>query len=236
MAFFVAIEGIDGSGKGTQTALLKTACSALGWKTETITFPRYAETRIGPQIGRFLDGQFGPLEHSHPVPMSLMYAAERFESRGLIQQKLSESDLLISDRYVGSNLAHQGARLPASEREKFLNWIREIEYELFQIPRPDLVVVLDLPAEVSAVRVARKNARSYTEQVTDLHESNLGYLQTVSELYRELSQTLPGWETVPCLEEDGTDRSPEQIHDQLRQLILDRIPQQQQESIGEGNR
>lgn len=224
MSCFVAIEGIDGSGKGTQTAALRRYFEELGLSCETITFPRYSETLLGQQIGRFLDGRFGPLEHLHPVPISLLYAAERFESRALIEEKRNGCDVLIADRYVGSNLAHQGARLQGAEREEFLAFIDRLEFELFGVPRPDLVLLLDLPAEASARRVACKRARDYTDQVTDLHESNLEYLQSVREVYLELCAARPEWHQVPCLQANGQNREIDEIQQELRQFLQQHIP------------
>ena len=219
MSCFIAIEGIDGSGKGTQTAALCQHLNASGLDCQSITFPRYRQTLLGGQIGRFLDGQFGPLEHLHPVPISLMYATERYESRELIVSQLERADVLVSDRYVGSNLAHQGARLQGAERDEFLRFIEQLEYGIFRVPQPDLVILLDLPAEVSAERVALKNARDYTEQVTDLHESNLEYLQAVREVYLQLCQAQPHWHRVPCLNAAGAGRTVEAIQTDIRAII-----------------
>lgn len=222
MSCFIAIEGIDGSGKGTQTAALCDHLNAQGLRCDTITFPRYAETLLGKQIGRFLDGQFGALDHLHPVPISLMYATERYESRSLIEEKLNNCDVLIADRYVGSNLAHQGARLEGDERAEFLKFIEKLEYELFAVPRPELVLLLDLPADASAARVAKKKARDYTQQVTDLHESNHEYLAGVREVYLELSETFENWSRVSCLNPNGADRSIDEIQQELRNVVAQR--------------
>lgn len=225
MSRFIAIEGIDGSGKGTQTAELKKYFDQAGLRCSTVTFPRYSETLMGKQIGRFLNGKFGKLEHMHPVPVSLMYAVERFESRGLIEEELSRCDILISDRYVGSNLAHQGAHLSGSERQEFLNWISTVEYELFGVPKPDLVIVLDLPAQSSAQRVAMKNTRDYTDQVTDLHESDAEYLSAVHGVYLQLCEQNETWHLTPCLSETGESLSIDQIQSNLRDLINKYCPQ-----------
>ena len=219
MSRFIAIEGIDGSGKGTQTAELKKYFDESGVRCSTMTFPRYSETMMGKQIGRFLNGEFGPLEHLHPVPISLMYAVERFESRGLIEDNLRECDLLIADRYVGSNFAHQGAHLSGTQRDEFLEWISKVEYELFGIPKPDLVIVLDLPADASANRVAMKNARDYTNQTTDLHESDQEYLASVRDVYLQLCEQNETWQLSPCLTDSGEGLSVDAIQENLRQLI-----------------
>ncbi len=216
---FIAIEGIDGSGKGTQTAELAKHYNASGLRCATMTFPRYSETLMGRQIGRFLNGEFGSLDQMHPVPVSLMYAVERYESRELIEQKLRDCDLLIADRYVGSNFAHQGAHLCGKERDDFLVWISTVEYELFGVPKPDLVILLDLPADASAQRVAMKNARDYTDQTTDLHESDQGYLAAVREVYLQLCEQNESWHVTPCLSESGEALSVDTIQNNLRELI-----------------
>jgi dTMP kinase len=198
MAFLVALEGIDGAGKGTQARLLHEALQANGFRTALLTFPQYAQTAFGRQIGKFLDGQFGSLEDIHPVLFSILFAGDRFESKTKVQTALDNNDILIIDRYISSNQAHQGARLSPAQRQDFLEWIQHIELKVFGMPQPDLQILLDVPATEAQVRIAMKSARDYTDQTADIQESNAGYLDSVQLMYRELTRMNDNWHIVSC--------------------------------------
>src|SRR6478752_4883900 len=101
------MEGIDGSGKGTQAALLQERLNRAGTRTALLSFPRYQETAFGTQIGKFLNAEFGGLDQVHPILASLLFAGDRFESRSLIHQSLADHQIVLCDRYVASNIAHQ---------------------------------------------------------------------------------------------------------------------------------
>src|SRR3712207_3314277 len=106
----IAIEGIDGSGKGTQARLLRERCRAAGLSAALISFPRYAETRFGRAVGKFLNGRFGTLDQVSPFLAALLYAGDRFESRTLLRESLFANDVVVLNRYVASNVAHQGSK------------------------------------------------------------------------------------------------------------------------------
>ena len=128
MATLIAIEGIDGSGKGTQASRLTVALQARGLRTAMLQFPRYAATNFGTAIGDFLNGRFGSLDQVHPQLAAVLYAGDRFESKQLLLSLISENDVVVLDRYVGSNLAHQAAKLDGDERKRLTQWIEQIEY------------------------------------------------------------------------------------------------------------
>src|SRR5436309_12852628 len=101
----IAIEGIDGSGKGTQARRLIERLAASGRRAALLSFPRYGETLFGRAIGEFLNGRFGTLDQVHPFLASLLYAGDRFESRRLLAELLATHDVVVLDRYVASHLA-----------------------------------------------------------------------------------------------------------------------------------
>src|SRR5437764_10848036 len=127
----IAIEGIDGSGKHTQAELLKGKIRSLGKSTEVLSFPRYGQTLFAKCIAAYLNGEFGDLTSISPKSAALLYAGDRFESRDAIRQLSASQDVLIFDRYVASNLAHQAARVSNDLREDFISWLAKIEYEVF---------------------------------------------------------------------------------------------------------
>ncbi len=214
----IAIEGIDGSGKGTQAAGLRDRLRAEGVTVDLLSFPRYDATRFGKAIGDFLNGRFGSLDAVHPLLASLLYAGDRFESRDVLRAALESNDAVVLDRYVASNIAHQGAKLQGGERAELMDWIETVEFEIFRLPRPDLVILLDLPAAKAQELIAKKSARSYTDKAADLHEADGGYLAAVREVYRELAGRQPGWRIVSCLRDDVL-KSIENIGAEISEIV-----------------
>ncbi|QDV21336.1 Thymidylate kinase [Gimesia panareensis] len=214
MAVLFGIEGIDGSGKGTQAARLHEKCQAAGINSSLIGFPRYTETLFGKSIGDFLNGRFGELSAVHPFLASLLYAGDRFESRDFILKTIDASQVVIFDRYIPSNIAHQGAKLSGDERIEFIQWIEQIEYDIYQMPRLNQTILLDLPADHAQKMVAEKQARSYTDQVTDLHEADQSYLSQVRDVYLQLAEVHQHWQKIECLQE-GQQRSIEDISEEI---------------------
>lgn len=216
----IAIEGIDGSGKGTQARLLTDALKDQGLNTKLISFPRYEETFLGGAIGRFLNGEFGTLSEANPYLVSLLFAGDRFESRELLLAELAANDIVILDRYVSSNIAHQGSKLPTDQQKSLFEFVDQLEYGVYKLPRPSLNLLLDLPAKTAQDLIGRKNARSYTEKSHDLQEADQGYLNSVRQTYLSLASKNPEhWEVIECLDGDQL-RSIEQISQQLLKLVL----------------
>jgi dTMP kinase len=214
----IAIEGIDGSGKGTQAARLCQRFLDSGTTVELLSFPRYSATRFGKVIGEFLNGRFGSLSEVHPLLASLLYAGDRFESQGVLRAALQAHDVVVLDRYVASNIAHQGAKLQGAEREELKAWVEAVEFEIFGLPKPDLTILLDLPAARAQELIAKKSARSYTEKKADLQEADGAYLAQVREVYRQLAVDQPHWKIVPCLEGE-TLRSIEDIGAEVFEIV-----------------
>lgn len=221
MGRLVAIEGIDGSGKGTQAKRLRDSLVAEGLSVELTSFPRYESTFFGRAIGDYLNGRYG--ETVDPHLAAVLFAGDRFESRSLLAEAVANADIVLLDRYVASNVAHQGAKLPADERERLARWILELEHDVFGLPRADLVLLLDVPVDVAQHRIAEKAARSYTDKPADLHEADTSHLAAAREAYRSLAATEPGWHTVPCAGADGAIRAIEEIGDEMLRVVRDSL-------------
>ncbi len=196
----IAIEGIDGSGKGTQAKLLHERLLETGVRSELISFPRYSQTHFGQTIGRFLNGEFGQLDQVDPHLAATLYAADRFESLGMLTDLLATRDVVVSDRYVPSNIAHQGAKRTGEARQQLTGWISKVEYGVFGLPQADLVIHLDLPAETAQELIARKSKRDYTDKAADLQEADRDYLSAVRRAYLDLAATEPNWQTISLLD------------------------------------
>jgi dTMP kinase len=219
VALLIAIEGIDGSGKGTQAALLHERLLRNQGRAHLLSFPRYEATFFGRAVGRFLNGEFGSLHDVHPFLAALLFAGDRFESRQLVLEAAQENEILIFDRYVSSNVAHQAAKLQGRLRAELIQAVEELEYGIYQLPRPDLVILLDLPADQAQRHVALKAARSYTDKAADLHEADAGYLNAVREVYLQQALAAQNWQTIDCTQ-GGTMRSIEDIGDEIWRTVM----------------
>jgi len=209
---FIAIEGIDGAGKRTQIDLLADWLGRAGIAFARMSFPRY-ESFFGRLVARFLNGEFGPLEKVDAHFSALLYAGDRLEAKAEIDDVLRrQRRTLITDRYIASNLAHQTARVPAEQRSKFLEWLSELEYKVYQLPMEDLVIYLRVPATVAQKQIAQKGARDYTARSHDLLEADLRHLEEAARIY-DLLAGESNWVTVECFDAAAARmRSQEAIH------------------------
>jgi len=210
----IAIEGIDGAGKRTQTLLLKERIEAAGFSVGMISFPRYGETFMADAIADYLNGHFGAIDTIPAHFPALLYAMDRFESRELVCQLLKDNDVLLADRYVASNLAYQSGKLSSAEQATFIAWLSHVEYEIYGLPPADLTLYLDVPVTVSSVLVGQKEKRSYTDEKADLHERNTVYLALCRDVYGRLchAQHASYWLSVQCVDRAGDLRSIASIH------------------------
>ncbi|HKN75501.1 MAG TPA: hypothetical protein VJW94_10020 [Candidatus Acidoferrum sp.] len=195
----IAIEGIDGSGKRTQVDLLEKALNANGHAVSSTGFPQY-DSWFGKMVGQFLNGDFGALETVDPHFSALLYAGDRFEAKLRLETALNQGKIVLADRYIGSNLAHQTARVSAADRPAFVEWIEHLEYNIYNLPRETLVLYLRVPPIQAQQLVARKSTRSYTKVKQDLQEASLRHLEEAAAMYDQLSRR-PNWATIPCFDE-----------------------------------
>jgi len=214
----IAFEGIDGSGKGTHAELLRRNLVASGTSCALYSFPCYATTFFGAEVGKYLNGKYGTLSTVPVEFASLLYAGDRFEMRDELIRALEENDVVICDRYTPSNLAHQAGKTSGKKRHTTIDWIERVEYEIFKMPRPDLVIWLDMPVGIAQSFVLQKKLRSYTSKQQDLHEESKTYLVNVRKTYSELS-VRPGWYRINC----GARRSRriEDIHGEIVKCVED---------------
>lgn len=210
----IAIEGIDGSGKGTQALLLEKRLMENGFGVKLFSFPRYSENFFGREVGNYLDGQFGELDKVDPKFSSLLYALDRFESHNQILAALKIGNYVICDRYIGSNIAHQCARVPEERRKELEIWIKTVEEKILQTKIPDMVFFLDIDVEQSFELVSKKAKRSYTNKTHDLHEASTLHLQNALSNFRHLA-IQDRWIKIPCNQKNGAIRSEQDISDEI---------------------
>jgi dTMP kinase len=206
----IAIEGIDGSGKQTQAKLLERALIARGHSVYATGFPQY-DSWFGTMVGNFLNGELGPLDKVDPHFTALLYAGDRFEAKSSIEEALKEGKVVLVDRYIGSNLAHQVARAAPDKRAELMRWIEHLEYTIYGLPREALILYLRVPPREAQKLVSRKSQRAYTNSSHDLQETSLRHLEDAGEMYDMLSRSRP-WATIQCFDaEHGTMRPPQDI-------------------------
>ena len=206
----IAIEGIDGSGKNTQVRLLQHELTSRGYSVYSTSFPQY-ESWFGKMVGKFLNGELGPLDKVDPHFSALLYAGDRFEAKSRIVEALNRGSIVLADRYVASNLAHQTARVAAEKRAEFLSWIEQLEYGIYDLPREDLVLYLRVPPREAQSLVKKKPSRSYTDSTHDILESSIRHLEDAADMYDLLSRQQP-WATIQCYDATRREmRMPEEI-------------------------
>lgn len=220
----IALEGIDGSGKGTQSRLLVDALTRAGIATELFRFPQYETSFFGAEVGRYLHGDYGQLSEVNPKFSALLYALDRFEARNDLVAALAAGKTVICDRYTPSNLAHQSARVEPKHRKSLIQWIQHVEHEVFRLPKPDIVLFLDSTVSSAQSLVRQKERRSYTDKTQDLQEESGDHLQAALEQFRILSVTAANWRVIHCIGADGILRTPADIHEELLALVYAKTP------------
>lgn len=226
MGLFIAIEGGDGSGKRTHAGLLKEYLESTGKEVFEISFPRYGKASAR-YAGRYLDGQYGEMKDIHPDLSSMIYAVDRFAATEEIETALNKpNSVVIADRYIASNLAHQGAnpRLQSDdERHKFYNEIKELEFTLLGISRPNLNIVLVMPTNIAQENVDKKDDganRTYTDKKRDILEADASHLERAKANFEELCRLYPEeFVEVKCTNPDGSLRTIDDIQTEVRQLV-----------------
>ena len=208
----LAIEGIDGAGKGTLCREILARAKGVGVRAAALSFPRYEETQFADLIGRYLRGEMGAIDQVPVRYAALLYGGDRFESRDRLLAMVAKYDLVILDRYVASNIAYNAAKLPNGERGELIVWIEQLEYGLFDLPRPDLTLFLATSTTLADRLVGEKAPRSYTNAARDLHEADGKFLSVVAEVYGALSSAGgDGWLQVDPTDGAGNLRAPPDI-------------------------
>ncbi|MBE6147581.1 MAG: thymidylate kinase [Firmicutes bacterium] len=216
----IVIEGTDCSGKNTQSILLAKKLNAMGYKAINLSFPMYdtptGKIIGGPLLGRKEDGDCwfpeGPV-NVDPKISGLLYAADRKYNFPRIEKYLNEGYYVILDRYVSSNMAHQGSKIiDDTERFNFFRWIDKLEYWLLELPKADITIFLHVPFQYTKQLMENRNS-------LDLVEKDEHYLIQSEMTYMELSE-LYHWHTIDCVE-DGRIKTVDKISEEIIEKILD---------------
>lgn len=221
----IVIEGADGTGKATQTALLKERLEKEGYLVDLYDFPQYTETFFGSMVGRFLKGEFGKLNEVDPHLASVLYAADRWQARDKLENSLRQGKIALLNRYALSSMAFQGAKVPPRKRNVFLKFIEQMEYEIFGIPRENLDIILTVPPRLSQKLIERKAQRSYLgkKRKKDIHESNLKFQVKVAKYYKVIAKKYRNMVLIDCSNSSGNLQSIEEIHKKIWNIVKDLV-------------
>ena len=208
--YLFTIEGTDGSGKATQLALLKEKLEDKGYSVMTISFPNYSSRSSGP-VKMYLEGELGrkPSDVS-AYAASALFAVDRFAAYKKNWEKpYKEGTVIISDRYVLSNIIHQASKLSIEERKSYIDWLYDFEYKKLGIPVPTLSFFLDVPPDVSSENVEKRYFGD--EAKKDIHERDGEYMKICYDTAKELFPRL-GVVRVECVR-DGKMKTREEINE-----------------------
>lgn len=187
----IVIDGVDGSGKATQTEILAQKLKQAGLAVEIADFPQY-NTKSAGLVENYLEGKYGSPEQVGPYRASIFYACDRYDGSFKIKKWLADGKIVISNRYVTANMGHQGGKITdQSERKSFFDWLYRLEYEIFNIPRPDLNIILHLPAEISQNLAKQRQKIDWNGKTDDIHQNDLNHLKKAEQTYLEIAKTFP---------------------------------------------
>ena len=198
---FIVIDGIDGSGKATQAKLLVKRLRKEKYKVATIDFPQYYNNFFGKMTGKYLSGEFGKAHEVSPYLASVLYALDRWESKDIISEKIKKGEVVVCDRYASANMIHQGGKIKQKKkREELIKWLDKMEFDVFKIPKPDLIIFLDVPYNIGQKLVNKKSRREYIKgKKMDIHEKDSNHLINARKQALKLAKENKNWTKINCV-------------------------------------
>ena len=220
MGQLIIFEGLDGSGKGTQTKLTAQRLKKQGRDLRQITFPDY-DSESSALVKMYLSGAFGDKpDDVNAYAASSFYAVDRFASYKTDWGEFyREGGLVLSDRYTTSNAVHQCSKLPPMHWDGFLNWLFDFEYHLLGLPEPTRVLYLDMPVEATEQMMRLREEATHTK--ADIHEKDEAYLRRCRENAAYVVARC-GWTRIDCAK-DGAPRLINDIHREVMACVADLI-------------
>ncbi len=220
----IGIEGTDGSGKQTQTNKLVERLVKEGKEVFRQSFPNYESESAGP-VRMYLNKELSDTpDEISAYQASMLYAVDRFCTyKASFGKEYNASKIIVMDRYVQSNMLHQACKISnLEERDKFLKWLEDIEFGLFELPKPDVVVFLDMPVEANE-RLMK--GRVYkTGNAKDLHEEDPKHLEKAYNAGKYVAEKF-GWITISCVDQNGNIKSIDDIHEEIYEKLKVRLEQ-----------
>lgn len=228
----LVIEGTDGSGKGTQHKLLVERLQKEGYDVATFDFPQY-DSPSSHFVREYLNGNYGSAEEVGPYTASLFYALDRYEAAPAIRDALDAGKVVVANRFTGSNMAHQGTKFAsAEERNGYFLWLDAIEFRMLNIPRPDMSLVLRVPADIAQELVDQKEARSYTDKKRDIHEADINHLKRSVEVYDNLCELFPNdFKQLDCVR-GGKLLDIDTVANLIWESVMPKLPPKKKQTAG----
>lgn len=219
----VVIDGGDGAGKATQVKMLVERLLKEGHEVETLDFPRYQENFTGKLLRQCLDGQRGNFMDIDAHIASVLYAVDRYETKPKIFDWIKSGKIVILDRYVSSNMIHQGAKISNhKELELFLDWLDNLEHGVFKLPRPDIILYLEVPAEMRAKLKNQAVLEGKHKAGLDLSEVDFEHQKATEERAQTIVAKRNEWCKVVCTDNLGM-KSKEDIHEEIFNKIEEKL-------------
>lgn len=214
--------GSDASGKATQTRKLYERLSAEGYNIRKVEYPNY-DSESSALVKMYLRGDFGKnASDVDPYVSSTFFAADRYASyKTEWEEFYNQGGIVIADRYTTSNMVHQASKMDIEDRDKYLDWLVDYEFNMYKIPRPDCVVFLDVPIDFSKKLMENRRNKFTGEAKKDIHESDIDYLTKSYNNSLYIADKFK-WDKIDCVEDD-TLRSIDDIHEEIYRLVKDKI-------------
>lgn len=219
MGKLIAIDGVDASGKQTQTTLLLSRLEKEGREVKMVSFPAY-DKPSSILVKMYLNGEFGENPSDvNAYATSTLFAADRFATyRTDWGTDYNGGTIILADRYVSSNLIHQASKInDTDEKEKFLMWLDDLEYGIYNLPRPDVTIFLDMPPEYGAELMSGRLNKFNGDDKKDIHESDFSYLEKSYENAMFVAKKF-NWKRISCIK-DGQIRSVDEIHEDIYSIV-----------------
>lgn len=218
----IIIEGSDGSGKATQTEKLYDRLKQNNYNIKKVEYPNY-KSESSSLVKMYLRGDFGKdATDVDPYVCSTFFAVDRYASfKTEWEEFYNNGGIIICDRYTTSNMIHQASKIDIEERDKYLDWLSDLEFNLYKIPEPDCVIFLDVPVEVSKQLMKDRNNKITGESEKDIHESNFDYLKKSYENSLYIAKKYD-WQRINCIKDDNM-RTIDDIHEEIYSIVEDKI-------------
>ncbi len=202
MGFLIAVEGVDASGKQTQTELLHKYLTDRGMKVRRLSFPMY-DSDSSAGVRMYLNGELSEsADGVSAYAASSLFAADRFLSYKSDWAKDYESGtIILCDRYVGSNMIHQACKLSEAERDEFLEWLDDFEFGIYGLPKPDLTIFLDMPPEKGRELMAARRNKIDNSETHDIHERDKEFLEKSYNTACAVAEKF-GWTRILCAKDN----------------------------------